>query len=251
MGGNCFSDLISLRFISPKQFRRHDTNPQPSQRSHTVEPQSMDRWFHTVTQMAKQIPLLRNRTEVRDIIPLIVMVHRNRFFTPGNISQMAQKSHHVTQNLPPQKTHRLHTLNIDPQIAESSHPGTQIPKSSENSHPWTETRKKFGDLWPWTQIPMSSQTSYVGTRIQNSPEISHYGIHVSRESLQPRHSHQRVWIHIESSDISHLGHRTPKRNVQKPPKLLTDIEQTHKLHKLHGNQLANTIPTWDIKLTNF
>ena len=75
---------------------------------------------------------------------------------------------------------------------------------------------------------MSSQTSYVGTRIQNSPEISHYGVHVSRESLQPRHSHQRVWIHLESSDIAHLKHRTPKRTAQKSPKLVTDIKQTHK-----------------------
>ena len=64
--------------------------------------------------MAKQIPLLRNRTEVRDIIPLIVIVHRNRFFTPGTISQMAQKSRHVTQDLPPKKTQTSYTEHKSP-----------------------------------------------------------------------------------------------------------------------------------------
>ena len=80
------------------------------------------------------------------------------------------------------------------------------------------------------------------------------GYRSPRKSFQLNHSHQRVWIHLESSDISHLGHRTPKtkqnktKTVQKPPTLITDLEQ---IHKLHGNQMAKTTPTWDINLILF
>ena len=58
--------------------------------------------------------MIRNGKEVRDIIPLSVIVHWKRLFTPGNISQMAQKSHHVTQDLPPKKTQTSYSEHRSP-----------------------------------------------------------------------------------------------------------------------------------------
>ena len=185
-------------------------------------------WYHTVTQMAKQTPPLRNRTEVRDIILLTEIVHRDRLFTPGNISQMAHNSHHVTQDLPPQKTHRLHTLNIDPQIAESSHPGTQTLKSSENLNPWTEARKQMEMSGHEHRCLWVHRSPVLGPGSKISQRFHTMDYRSPRKSLQPNHSHQgvwiqRVWIHLESSDISHLGHRTKTKQNKTKQKLFRNL----------------------------
>lgn len=215
MGGNYLSDLTSLRFISLKQFPERDTNPQTLQSLTLWNPNP---WTadYTVTQMAKQIPLLR--TEVRDIIPLIVIVIETDSSYLGTYPKWLRSPimwHRTSPPHPPKKTGISHTLHIDPQIWKCSHQGPRSQRA-QNSHPWTETSEKiwrppamntntheFTDLLCWDQDPKWPERSYYGYMSPESPCSLDI---VTRDSE-----------FIEISDISHLGHRTPKR-ADKPPK---------------------------------
>ena len=63
---------------------------------------------------------------------------------------------------------------------------------------------------PWVHRP-----PVLGPGSKISQRFHTMGYRSPRKSFQPNHSHQRVWIHLESSDISHLGHRTPKTKQNK------------------------------------
>ena len=102
--------------------------------------------------MTKHTPPLRNGTEVRDIIPLSVIVHWKRLFTPGNISQMAQKSHHVTQDLPPKKTQTSYSEHRSPNCRKFTSRDPD-PKELRELTPLDRDQKKI-----WRPLAMNTNT---------------------------------------------------------------------------------------------